>query len=77
LITNIWAEVQGHIATRNVTFNMEDVKHSREEMFYGIGREDWKQLSEHMQKLENEYYDGDMHFDSAGDLIMVTERCGE
>jgi transposase len=44
-VKNIWANVKGQVASRNVTCNIEDVERLCEEIFHTMGKEDWKQAT--------------------------------
>jgi hypothetical protein len=53
-VGNIWEKFKGHIASKNVTWNMEEVG-----AYVKKCSTLWTPVCEHVKKLENEYCDRD------------------
>ncbi|KAF2885507.1 hypothetical protein ILUMI_20657 [Ignelater luminosus] len=54
-IEKIWALVKNWVASRNVTFKLNDVANLAREKFEAIGVAEWSKICEHVEKTENEY----------------------
>ncbi|RVE43769.1 hypothetical protein evm_011618 [Chilo suppressalis] len=52
-IENIWSQLKGYVAARNVDMNLNSVKNLLTEKVNMIGTEEWKNVCEHAIKCEN------------------------
>lgn len=54
-IENIWSQLKGYVAARNVDMNLSSVKTLLTEKVNMIGADEWKKVCDHAIKCENEY----------------------
>lgn len=70
-IENIWSQLKGYVASRNVGMNLTTVKTLLTEKVNMIGAEDWKKVCDHAIKCENEYRSIQHGLDNYTDRLVI------
>lgn len=74
----IWATVKNWVATKNVTFKMDDVIKLADEKFADISAEDWRKRCQHVQHIEQEFMRTEGLLDGGQEIIIhLGEDSGE
>ncbi|PSN42491.1 hypothetical protein C0J52_09791 [Blattella germanica] len=63
---------QSQIVARNVSYKITDVEKLCEEIFRIMEKEDWYQKFQHVNKLEQDYYDREAQFDNIIDPFVIS-----
>ncbi|XP_050350413.1 uncharacterized protein LOC126773506 [Nymphalis io] len=70
-IKNIWPQLKGYIAARNVDMNLTTIKKILTEKINMIGAEEWKKVCDHAIKCENEYQRIQHDLDNYTDRLVI------
>ncbi|KAF2898907.1 hypothetical protein ILUMI_07269 [Ignelater luminosus] len=74
----IWALVKNWVASRNVTFKLNDVANLAREKLEAVGVAQWSKICEHIEKTENGYiYRKSIFLDNAFDRLAFIVNTGE
>ncbi|KAJ0169957.1 hypothetical protein K1T71_014563 [Dendrolimus kikuchii] len=70
-IENIWSQLKGYVASRNVGMNLTTVKTLLAEKVNMIGTEEWKKVCDHAIKCENEFRRFHHGLDNYTDSLVI------
>lgn len=68
----IWADVKGHIARNNTTFQFEKVKALLGEGMAKVTSDRWKKCVEHVRKEEEKFFKLDFIVDDVTDKFIIS-----
>lgn len=71
-IENIWGIVKGFVAKKNVSMNMESIKHLAEEKISRITQEEWKNVCFHTMKEEQKYQCQESQMDAISESFIIS-----
>lgn len=75
-IEMVWATMKQHVAARNITLKLNDVKQLAIEAFDTISTASWKDRCEHVKKIETNYAETDLRFDNITQNIRMQFSVG-
>lgn len=67
----IWSQVKKLIASRNLTYRLNDLVQIAENAFNDIEPHRWRSVCEHVQKVEQQYRAKDIVVDIAVDSLVI------
>lgn len=67
----IWADVKNYVGSRNVAFQLADVRRLCEEKFAMIGQEEWRSRCDHVKKIEDGYAAKEPLIDQITENIII------
>jgi len=70
-IEQIWGIVKTRIATKNVTFKLQDVQQLAEQNFDTVAMEEWAAVCRHAKTMEEEYISREHEMDSVMERITI------
>lgn len=63
----IWAPVKNHVAYKNVTLKLEDVKALLNEILLSVPKEKFSKLCKHAIEVENKYSESNLIMDDVSE----------
>lgn len=70
-IEMIWAQIKGHVAKKNVTWNINTVMELVNQKVNSMGEEDWGAVCRKVKKIEEEYKKNDIVIDALTDELII------
>jgi len=70
-IEKIWGIVKTRVASKNVTFKLQDVQHLAEQNFADVTMEEWAAVCRHVKAVEEEYMSREHEMDSVMERIII------
>jgi hypothetical protein len=68
----IWSQVKEWVASRNVTFEPENVKLLCEQKFSEMGEREWRPVCDHVEIIEKEYLETEGIIDVQADRLIIS-----
>lgn len=76
-IEKIWAQVKNYVASKNLSFKLEDVKTLAIEKFEAIDTEAWQKVCAHVDKVVEEYMQREYNLDDLHENLCFTVNTGD
>jgi len=70
-IEKIWGIVKNWVATKNISFNLDDIKKLAEEKFQNISSDIWNNVCEHSKKIEENMMSQERILDNICDTLII------
>lgn len=67
----IWAQVKGHVARNNTTFNIKHVRNLFQDAIQNVSANDWKNAIQHVMRTEEEMWRLDMMLEDQAESLVI------
>lgn len=76
-IEKVWATVKNYVASRNLTFRLNDAIKLAEEKFSEITKNEWENICDHVNNIATEYMIKEHLLDNATDEFQFVANTGD